>query len=290
MDKKQLIATVKQICEEKNIPLESVIQTIEAALAAAYRKDFGNKLQNINVEFDLETGDSRVFDIKTVVEDISEEEMAEIERKREEARELAEQQKADRAAGKEIKREEESEETEEEDGPKFNPKTDIQLTDAQLIDKKYQVGDEIKTELGIPEDYGRMAAQTAKQVIIQKLREAERSVQYEDFKDRVGEMIVGTIHRREGNRYLVDLGNVNGALPIEEQVRGERYNIGDRVRVLIVSVEQTTKGPAILVSRAHPDVLRNLFEMEIPEISSGVVEIKSIVKPEIASVTLFSSR
>lgn len=261
MDKKQLTATIKQICDEKNISLESVIETIEAALAAAYRKDFGSKLQNIKVEFNLETGDSRVFDVKTVVEDVPEDQLDE--------------------DGNPIIADEvdTSDEDDDEDGKqRYNPKTDIQISEAQKLDGNYELGDVIKTELEIPADYGRMAAQTAKQVIIQKLREAERQVQFEDFKDREGEMIAGVVQRKEGNRVLVDLGNVTGLLPIEEQVRGERYYIGDRIRVLVLAVEQTTKGPSIIVSRAHPDVLRNLFEMEIPEIASGVVEIKAIAR------------
>lgn len=265
MDKKQLAATVKQICDEKNISIESVIETIEAALAAAYRKDFGTKLQNIKVDFDLETGESQIFDIKTVVEDVPPEL-------------LDENGFLIVPEGEEGAEEQPEESEEDDDALRYNPKTDLQITEAKKLDKKYELGDVIKTALEIPEDYGRMAAQTAKQVIIQKLREAERQVQFEDFKGREGEMLTGTVQRREGYRVLVDLGNVTALLPQEEQVRGERYNIGDRIRVLLVSVEQTTKGPSIIVSRAHADVLRSLFEMEIPEIASGVVEIKAIAR------------
>lgn len=265
MDKKQLAATVKQICDEKNISIESVIETIEAALAAAYRKDFGTKLQNIKVDFDLETGESQIFDIKTVVEDVPPEL-------------LDENGFLIVPEGEEGAEEQPEESEEDDDALRYNPKTDLQITEAKKLDKKYELGDVIKTALEIPEDYGRMAAQTAKQVIIQKLREAERQVQFEDFKGREGEMLTGTVQRREGYRVLVDLGNVTALLPQEEQVRGERYNIGDRIRVLLFSVEQTTKGPSIIVSRAHADVLRSLFEMEIPEIASGVVEIKAIAR------------
>lgn len=265
MDKKQLAATVKQICDEKNISIESVIETIEAALAAAYRKDFGTKLQNIKVDFDLETGESQIFDIKTVVEDVPPEL-------------LDENGFLIVPEGEEGAEDQPEESEEDDDALRYNPKTDLQITEAKKLDKKYELGDVIKTALEIPEDYGRMAAQTAKQVIIQKLREAERQVQFEDFKGREGEMLTGTVQRREGYRVLVDLGNVTALLPQEEQVRGERYNIGDRIRVLLVSVEQTTKGPSIIVSRAHADVLRSLFEMEIPEIASGVVEIKAIAR------------
>jgi len=278
MDIKQISATVRQICDEKNISFESVMETIEAALAAAYRKDFGDKMQNIKVEFDLESGETRVFDVKTVVEDVPEEVLEAQRAAAEAAAQAAES--GEKPAQPEPKAAEgdESEEDEEEKIT-FNPKTEIQISDAKEMGT-YSVGDEIKTELDMPTDadYGRMAAQTAKQVIIQKLREAERAVQFEDFKDREGELLVGTVHRREGHRLLIDLGKIMGVMPIEHQVRGERYNVGDRVRVVVVSVEQTTKGPSILLSRTHELVIQRLFEQEIPEISAGVVEIKSIAR------------
>lgn len=261
MDQSSIAAAVKQICEEKGIAVESVVSTIEAALAAAYRKDFGEKNQNVKTEFDLETGKTKVFDVKEVVDDIPEEELDE--------------------NGEQIipeKPEGEDKDEDEEEVKRFNPKTQIQLKDAKALDKKWKVGDEIITPLEIPGDFGRMAAQTAKQVIVQKLRETERANMYEEFKDKEGEIIVGTVQRREGKLVLIDLGRLTALLPPEEQIRGENYTPGSHVKVFILSVRETTKGPEVLVSRAHPEIVKKLFFLEIPEIANGTVEIKAVAR------------
>ncbi|MFA6215653.1 MAG: transcription termination factor NusA [Patescibacteria group bacterium] len=258
MDQSSIAEAVKQICDEKGISVESVIQTIEAALAAAYRKDFGEKNQNIKVDFDLATGKIKVFDIKTVVDDVPEEEL--IEGAEEEPR--PEKREAPAEGEEEIKR--------------FNPKTEIQISEAEKIEKGIEIGAEIKTQLEVPGDFGRMAAQTAKQVIVQKLRETERENIYQEFKDKEGEILVGTVQRREGNLVLIDLGRITALLPPEEQIRSESYVPGAHFKLYIISVNTTTKGPEIIVSRAHPEIVRKLFALEIPEIASGVVVIKSI--------------
>lgn len=279
MDQESIAEAVKQICEEKGITLESVISTIEAALAAAYRKDFGEKNQNVKVEFNLDTGKSKIFDIKTVVDDVPEEEL--------EAIKAEEEARAEKKAGgrkpeiknlKSEKPKEGKEMDEEEEIKRFNPKTDIQISDAQKIKKSYKIDDEIKTELEVPGDFGRMAAQTAKQVIVQKLRETEREAMYAEFKEREGEILVGTIQRREGNLVLVDLGRLTALLPPEEQIRSETYTPGGHVKVFIMSVTETTKGPEVIVSRSHPEIVMKLFNLEIPEIANGTVEIKSIAR------------
>lgn len=271
MDKDQLMSTVKQICSEKNISLDAVQETIESALAAAYRKDFGDKhTQNIQVEFDMSGGTSRVFDVKTVVEDVSEEELLRQQEEAERAAELA-------ASGLAPEEKEEVEE-EDDDVYRFNPKTEIQISEAKEIDKKYELGDIIKTELEVPEAYGRMAAQTAKQVIIQKLREAERKVLFDDFSAREGDLVIGVVQRREHRFVLVDLGRVTAIMPYEEQIPGERYNPGERIKVLVKSVSETTKGPEIIASRSSEIFLQKLFEIEIPEVASGAVEIKAVAR------------
>ncbi|MDX9893722.1 MAG: transcription termination factor NusA [Patescibacteria group bacterium] len=265
MNQPSISDAVQQICDEKGIPLESVIQTIEAALAAAFRKDFGEKNQNIKVEFDLVSGKSRVFDLKTVVEDMPEEELEKLENEAEQPAEITPEAKDGLAQdSEEIRR--------------FNPKTEIQLTDAKAINKKYEIGDEIKTELTVPGDFGRMAAQTAKQVIVQKLRETERETIFQEFKNKEGEILVGTVQRKEGALVLVDLGRTTALLPPEEQIRGENYSPGNHVKVYIMSVNQTTKGPEIIVSRSHPEIVKKLFFLEIPEIANGTVEIKAVAR------------
>ncbi|OIO45757.1 MAG: hypothetical protein AUJ28_03725 [Parcubacteria group bacterium CG1_02_37_51] len=259
-EKNEIKQAIEQICEEKNIKYDLVIETIEAALAAAYRKDFGEKNQNIKTEFDAETGNAKVYDVKTIVEDMDLEEQ---EKMWEEIRERKE-------GGEEI--------AEEDELKHFNPKTEIMISEAKEIKKGIKIGDELIQELEIPEAFGRMAAQTAKQVIIQRLREVERETIYTDFKDKEGQLVTGTVQRREGRLVMVDIGNAIGIIPMDEQVMNEKYNTGQRLRVLVLSVEMANKGPQIILSRSHPDVLKEIFSMEVPEIGAGTVEIKAIAR------------
>jgi N utilization substance protein A len=231
---------------------DAVLSTIEASLAAAYRKDYGNKNQNIKVNFDPETKESQVYDVKTVVEDMDEEEQEEV-------------------SGEEDK----EEETEKK---RFNPKTEIQLSDAKMIKDDPQIGEEIRTELEVPESYGRMAAQTAKQVIIQKLRESERDMIFNEFKDKEHEVVSGIIQRREGRNVLIDLGKANGHLKPEDQVPGEKYEPGARIKVYIKEVKQGPKGPEIILSRTSEEILRKIFYLEIPEVANDLIEIKAVVR------------
>jgi N utilization substance protein A len=271
-----IMQAVKQICEEKNISLESVVETIEAALAVAYRKDFGEKNQNIKVEFDLAKAKSRVWDVKTVVTD----EKFELTEKLKEEKKA--QEEAAAAEGKLIERDSAGEgdagENEEDKFERFNPKTEITLTEAKKIKKGAKLEDVIKTELFPPAAYGRMAAQTAKQVIIQRLREAERENIYKEYKGKEGEVINGTIQRIEGRMVLVDLGQTIALLPPPEQVPRERYAPGQRLRFYVAGVNTTSKGPEIILSRAHQDMVRKLFSLEVPEIASGSVEIKALAR------------
>ena len=287
---------IKQICEEKNLSYEAVLETIESALAAAYRKDFGEKNQNVKVEFDPETGKSKVYDVKTVVEDMPEELLLDSEGTTEDKPILAKvaannvveeksSKKKAKAKKEEVKlKEKESAETaagaEEpvEEIRKFNPKTELQIKDAKLIKKSAKIDEVIKTKLTVPEAYGRMAAQTAKQVIIQKLREAEREMIFSEFKNKEHEVVAGVIQRREGNVVLVDLGKAVGVLPSEEQIMGERYNPGDRIKVYVKYVGTTTRGPEIILSRTSDEILKKVFYLEIPEIANGLVEIKGVAR------------
>lgn len=261
---------MKQIAEEKNIPLESVLETVETALSAAYRKDFGNKNQNIVVEFDSEkydgmTGGIRVFDVKTVVEDmkLDDDYFARFDAA------TAPRKKDDKSAPV-MTAEDFAEEF------KFNPKTMIMLADARDLKPDAQLGEEIRVELGVPAAFGRMAAQTAKQVILQKLREAERGVIFNDFKGREGELMNVTVQRREGRVVLIDLGRATGVLLPEDQIETERYFPGTRIKALLREVALTTKGPEIRLSRSSPQLVAALFTQEIPEIANGIVEIKEM--------------
>ena len=249
---------IQDICEEKNISIDSVIDGIEAALAAAYRKDFGNKNQNIKVNFDIDTGEIEAFDIKTVVED------RDIEKEAEEYQKIKDSLKDGEEMPEGIVR--------------FNPKTEILLSEAKEIDKKIKIGEELRVELETPNDFGRIAAQTAKQVVIQKIREAERETILSEFKQREGEVVNTTVQRREGPNVLVDLNRTIGIIPPEEQVRNDNYMPGSRLKVIILRVEETVKGPRVIVSRAHPEIINKVFTLEVPEISNGIVEIKAIAR------------
>lgn len=263
MTQSAIQSAITQICQEKNISEESVLHTIELALAAAFRKDFGNKMQNIITEFDSQTGHVKVSDIKTVVEDIPEEELNEAGEK------IIESVKDEKSFISEDSTEEIR---------RFNPKTEIQLKDAREIDAKYKIGDEIITNLEVPGEFGRMAAQTAKQVIIQKIREVERQNIFDEFKILEHQVVNGTIQRREGKNVLIDLGVTTALMPSEEQVASERYNVGNRMKFFIKSVDQTTRGPQIIVSRASIEVVKRIFELEIPEVANGIIELKSIAR------------
>ena len=227
---------IQQICEEKNIPVSAVVETIEQALASAYRKDFGEPNQNVKVEFDPVTGGSRIFDVKTVV--------------------------TGPAEGEE----------------EINEKKEILLEDAKKIKPDIAEGEEIRTELPVPEEYGRVAAQTAKQVIIQRLREAEREMVFSEYKDKEGQVLLGTIQRVDGRTVFVDLGHTVAVMPYAEQIPREHYVIGARLKVYLVSVSASARGPEVLVSRTHPEIVRQLFAQEVPEIAAGTVIIKSIAR------------
>lgn len=267
----EITNAIKQICEEKGLSYEAVIATIDSALAAAYRKDYGEKNQNIKVEYNPETNGYKVFDIKTVVEDVPEEELLAAENEHEEVSHKAEVKTVEPITTSE-------EGVEEAEKHRFNPKTEIQISEAKVINKKYKVGDEIKTELETHEEYGRMAAQTAKQVIIQRLREAERDMVFGEFKDKEHEVITGFIQRREGRVVLVDLGKATGVVPPDEQIRGERYNSGERLKFYVKEVKITPRGPEIVLSRTSEEILKKVFFLEIPEISNGLVEIKAVAR------------
>lgn len=248
----ELTNIIKTICDEKGLNQESVISAIESALSAAFRKDFGNKNQNIKVEFNQETGGSEVFDVKTVVDDVIEKEENE-----------------DKVN---------SENSDVEESKKFNPKTEIQISDAKLIKKTVKIGEEIKTQLEVPATYGRMAAQTAKQVIVQRLREAEREMIFNEFKDKEKEVVSGVVQRRESKIVFVDLGKAIGFLPVEEQIFGEKYNQGDRIKVYIKEVRNGHKGADIILSRTSEEILKKVFNLEIPEIANNLVELKAVVR------------
>lgn len=261
MDIKNFTSAISQIAEEKGIPLEKVIGSIETAIAAAYKKDYGERGQLIKAKLKPETGGVKFWQIKLVVS----EEMIYSEEELEKLKSAS----AKATVDKEKKKEEKI---------RFNPERHIMLKEAKKIKKGVKAGEELEMSLKTREDYGRIAAQTAKQVILQKIREAERETIFEEYKSKEGEIVSGIVQRTEGRNVLIDIGKTLGVLPREEQVFGEFYKPGQRLKVYILKVEETSKGPAVFLSRAYPKLISKLFELEVPEISQGQVVIKSIAR------------
>ncbi len=255
MDIKSFASAIAQIAEEKGISPEKVWETIEMAIAAAYKKDYGKKGQVIKAKLDSQSGELRFWQVKSVVAKsmiYSEEELEKL---------------------KEKKVEEEGKEK-----IHFNPEKHIMIEEAKKIKPKIKAGEELEIGLEVREDYGRIAAQTAKQVILQKIREAERESILSEYKSKEGQIISGIVQRIESRNVFFDIGKTLGILPKEEQVPGEFYRPGQRLKIFILKVEETPKGPVIFLSRAYPKLISKLFELEVPEISSGQVEIKSIAR------------
>lgn len=275
MDLKSFASAVNQISQEKGLPAEKIIESIETALAAAYKKEYGEKSQVIKAKLDPKTGKADFWQVKTVVDDtmiFSEEELEQLKEKAAAAEEAA-------AAGKPMVETYPAENAAEGvEKVKFNPEKHIMLEEARKQDKEIMPGGEIRIDLEEKQDFGRIAAQTAKQVIIQKIREAEKETIFADFKLKEGEIISGIVQRLEGRAAYMDIGKTTGILNREEQVPGEFYRPGQRLKAFVLKVEQTSKGPIIFLSRAYPKFVSKLFELEVPEIGTGQVVVKSIAR------------
>ncbi len=262
MDQKQFAMAIEQLCSEKGISRDKVIETIEAALASAYKKDYGKKGQIIKVKFDEKTGGMEVFQIKTVVEENIEEEIEEEK--------------------KEIRKEPLStssyERGDEEPKKRFNPEKNITIEEAEKYKKNPKIDDEIEISLPTHSEFGRIAAQTAKQVIIQKIREAEKEAIYDEYKGKEGEVFSGVVQRIEGRNVFIDIGRTAGILFPGEQIPEERYQVGQRLKVCLLKAGEDMKNTGLVFSRTHPNMISKLFEVEVPEIASGSVEIKSVVR------------
>ncbi len=228
---KQLVMAIKQIAEEKNLPEDVVHEAVEQALAAAYRKDFGERDQNVAVQLNSNTGEMTAITSYDVVEDEDVE----------------------------------------------NDAQQLTVEQAKKFKKDAKVGDVI-TETAKPTTFGRVAAQTAKQVILQRIREAEREIILGEYEDKIGTVLVGTVQRVEPRLVRVDLGKAVGILPASEQIQGEYYGVGSRVKVFLKDVERGNRGPQLILSRANEEFIEYLFRQEVPEMESGAVEIKGIAR------------
>ena len=267
MDHKQFVLAINQICEEKGISKEVAIDVVEAALAAAYKKEYCEKGQIIKVNFDEVSGDMKVFQVKIVAEELDEEEGSE------ENKENIKEVKIKKGGKKE-----EFKDKEDLVKKKFNIERNLTIEEAKEFKKKPEIDDEIEISLPSKSDFGRIAAQTAKQVMIQKIREAEKAAVFDEFKDKEGEVVNGTVQRVEGRNVFVDIGKAVGILYPAEQISGERYEVGRRLKIYIVKVEKESRDASLVLSRTNPEIIGKLFELEVPEIFSKTVEIKAVAR------------
>lgn len=259
MDLKALVQNIGQIAEEKGVPPEAVLTAIEDSLAAAYKKEYGTKGSVVKAKLDTKTGELNFVQVKTVVDDTTVRMPVEGE---------------DESA---------SSESSEEKLPRYSAERHLFLDEAkEIVPKKnrdtLKVGDDVEIHLPLHTDFGRIAAQTAKQVIIQKLREIERDSIIREYKDKEGQIVSGIVQRFERGNVFVDLGRLSAILPYNESIPGEHYRVGERLRFYIASVQTDLKTPGIILSRSHPKFVAKLFEMEVPEIADGIVIVKAIAR------------
>ena len=222
MDFKQLAVAIRAIAEEKNLPEDQVAEIVEQALAAAWRRDWGNRDQEVRAVMNLNTGDVTVFITKEIVKEVE------------------------------------------------NPKTQVSLSDARVMRKNAKLGEGVEISEKVA-DFGRVAAQTAKQVILQRLREAEREIVMAEFEDKIGSVVNGIVTRVEGRLVRVEMGRAQGIMPSSEQIQNERYYIGQRLKFLLKEVEKGFRGPQLIVSRGSKEFVQQLFAAEVPEMEGGAV-------------------
>ncbi len=273
-DLKVMNSVLGELEDEKGIPRAKVIEAIEAALATAYKKEYAKKGQVIRARINLDAGTTAFEQIKEVVdestvrfdEEVDEEELEQPQGKQASPQAAAPAQKFDEEGNPIIEL------------PRYNPEQHILLADAKFIKRDAKVGDELVFPLEPHEDYGRIAAQTAKQVIIQKIREAEKVSVVAEYGARQGDIVSGTVQRMERGNLYVDLGRATGILPYDEQIPGERYRQGERIRALLYQVEESPRGIYLRLSRAKGEFLAKLFAMEVPEVAHGTVVFKSIAR------------
>ena len=229
MDFKQLAVAIQAIAEEKNLPEPTVKEVVEQALAAAYRRDYGEREQEVRVEMNLHTGEVDAYVSKEVVERVG------------------------------------------------DPAYELSVEEAQVQKKDAKIGDFIEIHEKV-NTFGRVAAQTAKQVILQRLREAEREIVLAEYEDKIGTVITAMVARVEGMIVRLELGKAQGIMPKSEQIQGERYYPGQRLKVFLKDVERGPRGPQLVVSRGNREFLEFLFRAEVPEMESGSVEIKNVAR------------
>lgn len=260
MNTKEFKKAVELLHDEKGINEDTIYEAMEAALTAAYKKNY-NSLSNVRVEINRETGDIKVFSYKTVVD-------------------RAEEEKYKKFS--DIDFSTINEDDDEDDGGEvlpfvFDERIHLTLDEAKKLVPDIKLGETIEEEV-TPKDFGRVAAATAKQVVVQKIREAEKNVIIDEFSDKEGEMVVGLVAMEDVRNYYIDLGKTQGILPKTEIIPGEEVKMGSSIKVYITKVDSNTKGPVILLSRKHYGFVKRLFELEIPEINDGIILVYSVAR------------
>ncbi len=248
---------VDALSKEKGIDKEKIYDAMELALTSAYKKNY-NSLSNVRVDINRETGDIKIYSYRTVVFN-------------------EEFEKADGVIEKEIITDEEGNEEEVEKEFYYDPRIHITLDEARKIVPGINIDETIENEV-TPKDFGRVAAATAKQVVVQKIREAEREIINEEFADKQDEMVTGLVAMEDQRNYYIDLGKTQGILPKSEIIPGETIKMGSSIKVYITKVDNNSKGPLILLSRKHYGFVKRLFELEIPEISEGIILVYSVAR------------
>lgn len=261
-DLKVINSVLTEMEEERGIPRERMIDAMEQALATAYKKEFGKRGQIITCKFDLNSGTTTFNQIKIVVDESMLKPEPELDEE-----------------GNPIEEPEEEETGEEgEKKVRFDDEKHIMISTARMIKKDVQLHEELVFPLESKDDFGRIAAQTAKQVIMQKIREAEKESALAEFGQKAGDIIIGHVQRFERGNLYVDLGRVTAIMPYEEQIPGERFKPGERIRAMLLAVEETPRGIFLKLSRSHPDFLVALFTIEAPELQTGAVEVKAVAR------------
>ena len=264
MNGKEFLKALNNIVKEKNIDPEIVYDAMELALTSAYKKNFNSKT-NVKVLFDCVTGEIKVYSYLTVVPD---DKMT---------KEEYEDYLFEHYTDEDEDEEDEENEEEVEEYSYFNPDVEIKLSDAKKLDKTLEIGDTIDKEV-TPKDFGRVATSTAKQVVIQKIREAERNSIMEEFGDKQDELLIGTVALEDTDNYFIDLGRTNGILPKKDIIPGEKIEMGSQIKVYVTKVDNNGKNLLILLSRSHYGFVKRLFELEIPELADGTIMLYSVAR------------
>lgn len=267
---KELTKALKQVADEKGLEPEKVLEVIESSIAAAYKREYGERGEVVKCKLDQKTGELHFWRLKTVVDEslvrfVEEEEVDVIEGE-------PSQGKNERIADSEDP------DDEEQKLPRFNSDRHITLEEAKKINPKVQLGEEMEFPLETYEEFGRIAAQTAKQVILQKLRESERDSILNEWRGKEGQIVSGVVQRFERGNIFIDLGRTIGVMFANEAIPSEHYRAGERLRFLVLAVQEDTRLPGIILSRSHPRFITELFRMEVPELAEDSIEIKAIAR------------